>query len=410
MLHYANATCAPAVADMDPLTRITLQTNVACVAAEAFINRKKSDETTDVLVKAVAPFFDEIRQHLGGAELPAPGGDELAWITFDAVASAGGRERLLPKVIQYDEGVGAPVTEQDTRVDTARGGQTAVAVPWKAWLQSSAAQELDEQSGNVAAVTMVLRSLHHNGKVADQDVEVTLDMDSKQRTAKASADLEAGSLELPPCVPASGRVHATSTHPQRVAVTVTNKDVVAKKVLGKQSAGAAHALASRSATFYVHPEYKVPIDKTPVSAVADGLSPQTRVWEWSGDESLHPFWAIQRLTKDELRKKNDKDKTKHRFNVSLKEKQYNVVTVGNLRDESVSVTVTVALPVLTNETALVAGEELFLEVVPKDVAKKKRPDTSWKDDVASASRAQAKAKVAAPKAKAAPSMVVDSEV
>ncbi len=410
MLHYANATCAPAVADMDPLTRITLQTNVACVAAEAFINRKKSDETTDVLVKAVAPFFDEIRQHLGGAELPAPGGDELAWITFDAVASAGGRERLLPKVIQYDEGVGAPVTEQDTRVDTARGGQTAVAVPWKAWLQSSAAQELDEQSGNVAAVTMVLRSLHHNGKVADQDVEVTLDMDSKQRIAKASADLEAGSLELPPCVPASGRVHATSTHPQRVAVTVTNKDVVAKKMLGKQSAGAAHALASRSATFYVHPEYKVPIDKTPVSAVADGLSPQTRVWEWSGDESLHPFWAIQRLSKDELNKKNKQDKTTHRFNVSLKEKQYNVVTVGNLRDESVSVTVTVTLPVLTNETALVAGEELFLEVVPKDVAKKKRPDTSWKDDVASASRAQAKAKVAAPKAKAAPSMVVDSEV
>ncbi len=395
---------------MDPLTRITLQTNVACVAAEAFINRKKSDETTDVLVKAVAPFFDEIRQHLGGAELPAPGGDELAWITFDAVASAGGRERLLPKVIQYDEGVGAPVTEQDTRVDTARGGQTAVAVPWKAWLRSSAAQELDEQSGNVAAVTLVLRSLHHNGKVADQDVEVTLDMDSKQRIAKASADLEAGSLELPPCVPASGRVHATSTHPQRVAVTVTNKDVVAKKVLGKQSAGAAHALASRSATFYVHPEYKVPIDKTPVSAVADGLSPQTRVWEWSGDESLHPFWAIQRLSKDELNKKNKQDKTTHRFNVSLKEKQYNVVTVGNLRDESVSVTVTVTLPVVTNETALVAGEELFLEVVPKDVAKKKRPDTSWKDDVASASRAKAKAKVAAPKSKAAPSMVVDSEV
>jgi hypothetical protein len=279
-------------------------------------------------------------------------------------------------------------------------------------LQSSAAQELDEQSGNVAAVTLVLRSLHHNGKVADQDVDVTLDMDSKQRTANVSADLEAGSLELPPCVPASGRVHATSTHPQRVAVTVTNKDVVAKRMFCvKQPAEAAHALASRSTTFYLHPEYKLPSDKTPVSAVAEGLSPQARVWQWSGEESLHPFWAIQRLAKDELRKKNDKDKTTHRFNVSLKEKQYNVVTVGNLRGESVAVTVMVTLPIVTNEMALVAGEELFLEVAPK-VAPKKRAEASWKDDVASAARAKAKAKAtpAAPKSKAALLMVVDSEV
>ena len=87
-------------------------------------------------------------------------------------------------------------------------------------------------------------------------------------------------------------------------------------------ADAGRELASRSATFYVHPEYRMPNDKTPVSAVADGLSPLARVWEWSGDESLHPFWAIQRLSRDELQRQNSKDKTTHRFNVSLQEKQY----------------------------------------------------------------------------------------
>ena len=55
LLHYLNVTLAPAVADMDPLMRITMQSNATCFSAEAFITRKAKDVTTDVLVKAVAP-------------------------------------------------------------------------------------------------------------------------------------------------------------------------------------------------------------------------------------------------------------------------------------------------------------------------------------------------------------------
>ena len=57
LLHYTNATCASAVADMDPIVRITWQANVTCVAAEAFITRKTKDVTTSVLVEAVAPYL-----------------------------------------------------------------------------------------------------------------------------------------------------------------------------------------------------------------------------------------------------------------------------------------------------------------------------------------------------------------
>jgi hypothetical protein len=193
---------------------------------------------------------------------------------------------------------------------------------------------------------------------------------------------------------------------------------VSKRLGGKLPQDAQRELAERSATFYVHPEYKLPSDNTPVSAVADGLAPGASIWRWSGEESLHPFWAIQRMSADDMKKNNNKGDAKYRFNVSLKNKQYSVVTVGDLLGRSVAVTATVSVPVITNETKLAAGEELFLEIAQK-AAPPKRKDTSWKDEVASAAKAKAKAKVAnaaaKPKAgeaagKPKASMTLDSEV
>ena len=108
----------------------------------------------------------------------------------------------------------------------------------------------------------------------------------------------------------------------------------------------------------MHPEYKVPSDQTPESAVADGLAPGVRVWKWDGDESLHPFWAIQRLSADEMKNMISKDphlRSGRRFNVSLTEKQYNVISVGDLRGHSVAITTQVSVPMITNETKNAAG-------------------------------------------------------
>ena len=124
------------------------------------------------------------------------------------------------------------------------------------------------------------------------------------------------------------------------------------------------------------------------------------------DESMHPFWAIPRLSADELRRKNEKEQKTHRFNVSLKAKQYNVVTVGDLRGQSVSMTASVSVPVITNMTKLAAGEELLIEIAPS-AAPAKRKDASWKDDVVV--RAKAKAKAQQKPAAAAPT-TFDSEV
>ena len=88
----------------------------------------------------------------------------LAWTKFDAVAGgdgvAGGQAsdnaRLLPMVISYDEIVGAPVSEQETRAEEHVARNAAVAVPWKEWLRSHTAQELDQQIVAIAAATLVL--------------------------------------------------------------------------------------------------------------------------------------------------------------------------------------------------------------------------------------------------------------
>ena len=105
----------------------------------------------------------------------------------------------------------------------------------KELLRSVRALQLDEQRADVAAATLVLRSLHYNGKVADQAVDVTLGLDSRLMTAKPSEDVEVDVLELPPCVPLSGKFRATNTHPYRVAIKVTHKELVAKRMTGKKS-------------------------------------------------------------------------------------------------------------------------------------------------------------------------------
>ena len=410
LLHYFNVTCAPAVAGMDTDKRLMLLANVCCVAAEAFASRKRTDVTTASLLLATKPYFDEISAHLGTA-MP----DALeAWINFDAVAAkpratreVEADDQLLPKVILYDEAVGAPVDAQDTREHKVTAAGESVAIPWKEWLQSSPAQALGSQGADVAAVMLVLRSLHYNGKVCANPIEVLLDLDTKHRALRASVVVEAGGLELPPCVPVSGRPHATSTHPQRVPITVTNKELVARRVTAKQDAVAGTAMVERSTTYYLHPEYKVPSDETSESAVADGVGPQAHIWRWSGDESLHPFWAVQRLSAADLKKKNAQDRTTYQFNACLKEKQYNVVTVGDLRGHSVSMTVTVTVPVITNSADLAIGEVLLLEVAPK-AAPPKRKDTSWKDEARA--KAKAKLKPAVPKQKAAAQAVIEQEV
>ena len=125
---------------------------------------------------------------------------------------------------------------------------------------------------------------------------------------------------------------------------------------------------------------------------------------------MHPFWAVTRLTADELSKRNFLAKSNHQFNVKLTNKQFNVVTVGALAGHAVSLTTAVTVPIMTNTSAVALGAELFMEVAPRaSVAANKRK--TWKDDIALTAMSRAKAAKAAAmaKPKAAPCLTV-SEV
>lgn len=430
LLRYFHVTCASAVADLNPKERTQFSASVACVAADAFIACKRSENLKETLLQATKKYWCDVAERLA-AKIP-PGKcpvAEQAWLNFAAVAepkakaSPAGKkaanaeaavpERLLPRVILYDDATDAPMGEQDTREEEKKESAVAlVRVPWKEWMASEVAQNLDEAASIGAAVTLVLRSLHHKGKVHMQDIDVKMNLETKQKTVVAVAELKPDTLQLPPCTPvACGRVNTTSSHPLRVAIGISQRverqgPTPAMRLSQKTSQEDPAESAIVKHTYYVHPEYKLPADATPDDAVASGVSPGTRAWEWKGDETLHPFWAVQRLTADELSKRNFHAKTDHEFNIALTEKDFNVVTVGSLGGQSVSMTTTVTVPIMTNTKAVAPGAELLMEIAPKiAVAKRKAPN--WKDDVASVAKAKAKAVKAAAKPKPKPSSALE---
>ena len=400
LLRYFHVTCASAVADLNPKERSAFSASVACVAADAFIACKRSENLKETLLQATKKYWCDVAERLA-AKIP-PGKcpvAEQAWLNFAAVAepkakaSPAGKkaakpeaavaERLLPRVILYDDATDAPMGEQDTREEEEKESAVAlVRVPWKEWMASEVAQNLDEAASLGAAATLVLRSLHHKGNVHMQDIDVKMNLETKQKTVVAVAELKPDTLQLPPCTPvACGRVITTSSHPLRVAIGISQRVERRGPTPPGESAIVKH-------TYYVNPECTWTL-------VASGVSPGTRAWEWKGDETLHPFWAVQRLTADELSKRNFHEKTDHEFNIALTEKDYNVVTVGSLGGQSVSMTTTVTVPIMTNTKAVAPGAELLMEIAPKiAVAKRKAPN--WKDDVASAAKAKPKGRPSTP--------------
>ena len=123
----------------------------------------------------------------------------------------------------------------------------------------------------------------------------------------------------------------------------------------------------------------------------DAVKSNVRAWGFTGDETLHPFWAAERISEDERRRTQ-----KGPFNLKFEDKEFSAVTVGASGGGSISVTFTVVVPIMTNAVDVKKGEELFLENPTKK--ENKRKEGSWKTDVAkteNASKARAKAKTAA---------------
>ncbi len=47
----------------------------------------------------------------------------------------------------------------------------------------------------------------------------------------------------------------------------------------------------------------MPEDVTAASGPPLGSAPNTRLWKWLGDETMHPFWVVQRESDTEMKRR-----------------------------------------------------------------------------------------------------------
>jgi hypothetical protein len=158
----------------------------------------------------------------------------------------------------------------------------------------------------------------------------------------------------------------------------------------------------RETAFYVLPEFKSPVDKrTPTQKKEEASSPS---WQWGdgGAETMHPFWAVRRLTATQLRKEQETTKLgqpQSRFNCELIDFQMSIVTIAAPKNKCMNSTRTIHMQLLTNSMPLKKGEELILEIILKEKKKAETAKRSWRDAQKDADRDAATAAATAKKAK-----------
>ncbi len=127
-----------------------------------------------------------------------------------------------------------------------------------------------------------------------------------------------------------------------------------------------------SHSLYINPEWVEPGQQETEHEV----TPPT--WEWNGDESMNPFWAVRRLTAAQLAQEAAAANITG-LNVQLDSQEFTQVTVGSLQKESTSNSLTVSMPLLSNSAEIKQGVELILRHEPATKAKTEKT-RSWKSD------------------------------
>lgn len=298
--------------------------------------------------------------------------------------------RLMPSVIKYDDEFKA-VSGQDTRDvtkdDSAVAGKL---IPWKEWIQGGSALTMDREASDMAAITTVMRVLHKQGPVKDAPLSVIATGDGKKLTVRVDQDVPKNGIVLYPCVPKSGSVLKTSVHPLRATIEVTQMtgptDAVAASAQSKDPKKPA------TATYYVNPEFRLPKRAADAAAPDDTAEAGVELWTWTGDESLHPFWAVERLTEADLKRRQQTPTgAQLDFNLVTEIAEISVVTAGGWHDTSLAGTTAVKIPILTNPEKLTQGDVLICQVQANKTPPKRQTE-DWRDDVAKKRKAEAKSK------------------
>ena len=408
LLQFFFVTCKSVVAGMPDAERATWEVLLCTDAAEEFIGCRNAQKIEYSLLCATKKYYDQLAKSAANMQppivMPVPQGISK-WIDYTKIVDpavtgepeAAAPERVLPKVITYDES-GVPEMKQDSKVQED-AAEVDIPLPWREWHASAAAQDIDKQASEMAAITMALRALHTAPQLRGAPVDVVLSGSNQKPVAVAAAEIKTAVLDLPACALKSAKISASSTHPHRMPIVVKHvAHTVPRRLAGKAEAEKVERLFESETTYYVHPEFKGPESVKPAVTGEAAASSGAREWKWAGDETMHPCWAVQRMTNDELQKKTVTEphaRYPAKFNVTQVTAEFNTVTLGQLNGKNVTCNMAVSVPVLTNPGTIKKGGLLVMELTaPAKTTKRKA--TNWKDDVVSA---KAKARTA-PKAKA----------
>ena len=154
---------------------------------------------------------------------------------------------------------------------------------------------------------------------------------------------------------------------------------------------AGRILATRE--FWVLPEFQAPQAARNVPAVADPeASAHLSEWLWAEgnkQETMHPFWAVRRLTAEQLDKEIQEKREASRitgvpfkpprFNCELKNFEHSAVIIATVGAMVTNCTRIVSVPYLTNKEALVEKDELILQIKSPTMKEKATRKRTWRD-------------------------------
>ena len=402
LLCYFQSDCKSIVDKMGTVQSLAFQGNVAIAATDVYAGNKGKKNFKACLLQTTKRYYDQLGELIKTngrvASLPAP---PQSWIDYSTVVEKELKDKekespakaCLPRIIVHSE-ASVQTYRGNVKDDQAlyeRGEKTAETqwnpLPWKEWLRSALAQDLDAEKADKAAIISVLRGLHTHGSFQSMPLDVLQKGSEKVLRAKVTKDIDVAELSLPPCVPKSAPMLEESSHAQRIAIVVTRQ---------------AHGTPDAVKTYYVVPEYKPPVDDTDdteaaVAAAADteaAVAANAKAWQFKGDETMHPFWAIPRVSATEVQKAKAKAKEPIEINMGLTTKRFQSLVVGNWCEARTTNVIAVDVPFLTNLVPLKKGALLYCESAAKQVSQKR--SLNWKDAVQDNARASKKAQAKPP--------------
>ena len=176
LLCYFQADCATVVETMGHALGLAFHANVAIAATEMYVARHNKKNFRAQLLETTKRYHDQltaiVKKHDDNQSLPTP---PRSWIDYSTVVEKDSAKAAasataptpaityLPRIIVHSEVyVDRGLEPQHTpeREVTTKASPKWIPLPWKEWLHSAVAQNMDAVVADTSAVTQVLRGLH----------------------------------------------------------------------------------------------------------------------------------------------------------------------------------------------------------------------------------------------------------